>query len=361
MTEKDRIAFLEAECTKLRAENERLRAHVGQREVRDPALAAAYVTTSSTGAASLRYDSPTTDKIALFRSLFRGRVDVYPVRWESKTGRSGYSPACNNEWAPGICEKPRVKCTDCPHQAFPAISGDAVFEHLSGRRTLGMYPLLSDNTTWLVAADFDGSAWRDDAMAFAESCRELGIPGNVEISRSGDGAHVWIFFDAPIAASQARQLACAAITRACARHRKLAFSSYDRLFPSQDTLPKGGFGNLIALPLQRKARDRGASVFVNDGWRPVPDQWAFLASIERMSPFVVDSVLARAAREDGVLGVRSVSLGEDAIDDPWTLPPSRQQPEPKRGACELLSVPAHRNDGRTLFRGRIHQGPTSRT
>ena len=157
MTEEDRIAFLEAECTKLRAENERLRAHVGQREVRDPALAAAYVTTSSTGAASLRYDSPTTDKIALFRSLFRGRVDVYPVRWESKTGRSGYSPACNNEWAPGICEKPRVKCTDCPHQAFPAISDDAVFEHLSGRRTLGMYPLLPDNTTWLVAADFDGS------------------------------------------------------------------------------------------------------------------------------------------------------------------------------------------------------------
>jgi superfamily II DNA or RNA helicase len=329
MTEKDRIAFLETECAKLRSENDRLGALLGRREVRDAAPARGYGIASSVAGASVRYDSPTADKVALFRSLFRGREDLYPIRWESRAGRSGYSPACNNEWAPGICEKPRVKCTDCPHQAFPPISDNAVFEHLSGRRTLGVYPLLPDDTTWLVAADFDGSTWRDDAMAYAESCRELGIPAHLEISRSGDGAHVWIFFDAPIAASQARHLACAAITRACARHRKLAFSSYDRLFPSQDTLPKGGFGNLIALPLQRKARGRGTSVFVDDTWCPFPDQWAFLASIERMSPLAVDCVLARAAREDGVLGVRSVSFGEDAIDDPWTLPPSRQQREPR--------------------------------
>ncbi|MGH7948034.1 MAG: TOTE conflict system archaeo-eukaryotic primase domain-containing protein, partial [Candidatus Binataceae bacterium] len=276
---------------------------------------------------SVHHDSPTSEKIALFRSLFRGREDIYPLRWESKTGRSGYSPACANEWIPGICEKPRIKCSDCSNKAFLAISDDTVYEHLSGRRTLGVYPILHDDTSWFVAADFDGSSWRDDAMAYASSCRELGIPACVEVSRSGEGAHVWTFFESQIPASQARQLASAAITRACARHRTLAFASYDPLFPSQDTLPKGGFGNLIALPLQRKARDRGASVFVDDAWRPYADQWAFLAGVERMTPVAVDSVLGRAAREDGVLGVRSVSFGEDAIDDPWTLPPSRRRSE----------------------------------
>ena len=249
--------------------------------------------------------------------MFRGREDIYPVRWESKNGRSGYSPASNNEWVPGVCEKPRIKCTDCPNHAFPTVSDDAVYEHLSGRRTLGVYPVLPDDTTWFVVADFDGTTWRDDTRAYAASCRELAIPAYVEVSRSGDGAHVWIFFDGPIAARQARQLASAAITHACERHRRLAFASYDRLFPSQDTLPKGGFGNLIALPLQRKARDRGASVFVDGEWIPFPDQWAFLAGVDRMSLLAVDSILTRAAREDGVLGVRPVSFGEDTVDDPW--------------------------------------------
>jgi len=166
-------------------------------------------------------------------------------------------------------------------------------------------------------------------MAYAISCRELRIPACVEISRSSEGAHVWIFFDSPIPADQARQLASAAITRACARHRTLSFASYDRLFPSQDRLPKGGFGNLISLPLQRTSRDRGACVFVDDAWQPHPDQWTFLAGIERMTPFAVDTALARAEKEDGVLGVRSVGVGEDAIDDPWTLPPSRRRSEPQ--------------------------------
>ena len=329
MTQSDRIASLEAECAKLRSENDKLRAIIERREVHEATLATVDGPVSTTSVSSVRHDSTTSQKVTLFRSLFRGREDVYPIRWESRAGRSGYSPACNNEWMPGICEKPRIKCTDCPNQAFPPVSEEAIYEHLSGRRTLGVYPLLLDDTTWVIAADFDGSTWRDDAMAYAASCDELKIPAYIEISRSGNGAHVWTFFDSAIAASQARQLASAALTRACARHRRLAFASYDRLFPSQDTLPKGGFGNLIALPLQRKARDRGASVFVDGDWRPLPDQWAFLAGVERMSLVAVDSVLSRAAREDGVLGVRSVGLSDDAIDDPWTLPPSRHQSEPR--------------------------------
>jgi hypothetical protein len=163
MTQNDRITFLEAECAKLRSENHRLRALIERREVRDPTLAPPDGTASSTADVSIRYDSPTADKLALFRSLFRGREDVYPLRWESKAGRSGYSPACNNEWGPGICEKPRIKCTYCPNQAFPPVSDQAVLEHLSGRRTLGVYPLLPDDTTWFIVADFDGSTWRDDA------------------------------------------------------------------------------------------------------------------------------------------------------------------------------------------------------
>ena len=187
-----------------------------------------------------------------------------------------------------------------------------------------------DDSCWFVAADFDGTSWREDAMAYA-----IGLPGArkfLPTSRS----HALVkahtpgpSSSRPIPVAQARQLASAAITRACARHRTLAFASYDRLFPSQDTLPKGGFGNLIALPLQRKARDHGASVFVDDAWRPYPDQWAFLAAIERMTPMAVDAALARAASEDGVLGVRAVTFGDDAIDDPWTLPPSRRQSEPQ--------------------------------
>lgn len=328
MSPKDRIAALEAECAKLQAENEALKAVIRGRASKNAVVAPPNTSRIEPADAPVHHDSPTSEKVALFRLLFRGREDIYPLRWESKTGRSGYSPACANEWVPGVCEKPRIKCSDCSNKAFLAISDDAVYEHLSGRRTLGVYPVLHDDTSWFVAADFDGSSWRDDAMAYASSCRELGIPSCVEVSRSGEGAHVWTFFESPIPASQARQLASAAITRACARHRTLAFASYDRLFPSQDTLPKGGFGNLIALPLQRKARDRGASVFVDDAWCPYPDQWAFLASVERMTPVAVDSVLGRAAQEDGVLGVRSVSFGEDAIDDPWTLPPSRRRSEP---------------------------------
>lgn len=268
MNANDRIAALEAECARLRGENEKLRATIRQSEVAGSATAHTVTPQSGSADGAVRHDSPTADKVALFRSLFRGREDIYPMWWQSKTGRTGYSPACGNEWLPGICEKPRIKCADCPNRAFLAVSDEAIYEHLSGRRVLGVYPILKDDTTWFVAADFDGASWRADAMAYTTSCRELGIPAYVEVSRSGAGAHVWIFFDSPIPASQARQLASAAITRACARYRTLGFASYDRLFPSQDTLPKGGFGNLIALPLQRKARDSGATVFVDGAWHP---------------------------------------------------------------------------------------------
>jgi len=213
-------------------------------------------------------------KVALFRRLFRGRHDIYALRWESRTsGRSGYAPACANEWKPGICEKPRVACRDCSHRELLPVTDEAIYGHLAGEHTLGLYPLLENDTCHLLAVDFDEQDWREDARAFLRSCLELAVPAALEISRSGEGAHVWVFFEEAVPAREARQLGAALISHTCAASRQLQLSSYDRLFPNQDTMPKGGFGNLIALPLQKEARQRGCSVFVDNDLKPYPDQW----------------------------------------------------------------------------------------
>lgn len=210
----------------------------------------------------------TNQKVALFRQLFRGRTDVYPIRWESKTtGKSGYAPACANEWRAGVCEKPRLKCSDCSKRLLIPLSDSVIYDHLAGKTTVGVYPLLADDSCYLLAADFDEADWKEDARAFALSCQELDVPVSLEISRSGKGAHAWVFFASSVSARDARRLGTAIISHACARMRQLNFKSYDRLFPNQDTMPKGGFGNLIALPLQKAPRDHGCSVFVDKDLR----------------------------------------------------------------------------------------------
>ena len=236
-----------------------------------------------------------TEKIALFRSLFRGRDDVFPRRWEnSKTDKSGYAPACHNEWVRGICDKPRIKCSNCPNQAFVPVSEEVVRSHLQGRDVAnsaraepfvaGVYPLMTDETCWFLAADFDKQSWQRDAMAFLATCREKGVPAALERSRSGNGAHVWIFFSEPVPASEARKLGAHLVTETMERCPDLGFESYDRFFPSQDTMPAGGFGNLIALPLQIGPRQQGNSVFVDDTLRPYDDQWAFLVETQAHEP-----------------------------------------------------------------------------
>lgn len=222
----------------------------------------------------------TEDKIALFRRLFLGRTDVFPIRWEDKAGKSGYSPACANEWRVGVCEKPRIKCADCSNRQLIPLSDQIIYRHLAGDHCIGVYPLLPDDTCHFLAVDFDEAEWREDARAFAQSCRELGVPVALEISRSGNGAHAWVFFASHVAAQEARRLGTALISHTCVRTRQLQLSSYDRLFPNQDRMPKGGLGNLIALPLQKKAREKGCSVFVDEELQPYPDQWAFLAAIQ---------------------------------------------------------------------------------
>jgi superfamily II DNA or RNA helicase len=267
----------------------------------------------------------TDEKVALFRRLFRGRTDVYPVRWESKTtARSGYSPACANEWRAGVCEKPRIKCGDCGNRLLIPLSDAVLYDHLAGEHTVGVYPLLEDDTCYFFASDFDEADWREDARAFVRSCDELGVPVALEISRSGKGAHAWVFFAGRVSARDARRLGTAIISHTCARTRQLKLESYDRLFPNQDTMPKGGFGNLIALPLQKMPRENACSVFVDAELHPYHDQWAFLASIRPMAPHDIEPTILRATDRANPLDVAFID--EQDLATPWTrLAPSTKK------------------------------------
>jgi hypothetical protein len=230
--------------------------------------------------------SDASAKIRLFQSLFKGRDEVYAKRWENKAkGTAGYSPACGNEWKPGICQKPKIKCSTCKHQDFLPLDDVVVDGHLRGRQNLvvGLYPLLSNETCWFLAIDFDDDGWQKDVTTLREVCYLFGVSVAIERSRSGNGAHAWFFFDNPIAASLARKFGSALLTYAMNKRHELTFKSYDRFFPNQDTMPKGGFGNLIALPLQKAARRNNNSVFIDGHFHPIEDQWAFLSSIQRLS------------------------------------------------------------------------------
>jgi len=282
------------------------------------------------GTAVVTSKSPSSVKIELFRSLFRGRADVFPVRWENhRTGKAGYSPVCANEWVRGICAKPQVKCGQCPHQAFVPVSDEIIAKHLrgggtrSGNFVVGVYPLLADETCWFLAADFDKEDWIADATAFLETCRQKGVSAALERSRSGNGGHVWIFFDEPVLASSARQMGAALITETMERRPEIGFASYDRFVPNQDTMPIGGFGNLIALPLQGRARDAGKSVFVDEALKPYDDQWALLSTLDRNSSEIVLRIAGEAEGAGRVLGV-CMPVDDEFADEPWKLPPSRR-------------------------------------
>lgn len=267
------------------------------------------------------------EKVALFRRLFRGRDDVFQKFWiNTKTGRKGYSPACSNDWIRGVCGKvfkPPVKCGDCQNQAFLPVSDQTALEHLRGRLVAGVYPLLPDDTCWFLAVDFDKQTWSEDVSSFVETCRLVGLPAAVERSRSGNGAHVWFFFEEPVPASIARNMGYYLITETMSRRHQLSMESYDRLFPNQDIMPKGGFGNLIALPLQYGARKAGNTVFLDDNLMPYADQWGYLFSIKPIRARTVQKIAGEAVRRDLITGVRqSFTDVEEAA--PWNMPPSRK-------------------------------------
>ena len=197
---------LQEELRMLQAENSRLQSLLDQHgidwQVKQDIVPA--VPEDKTNLHSLNLSS--ADKVALFRSLFRGRPDIYPVRWESAKGTSGYSPACGNEWKPGICHKPHVKCGECSKRQLLPVTNQVIYDHLAGKKTIGVYPLMQDDYCYFLAVDFDKGEWREDTIAFLQSCEELDIPASLEISRSGNGAHVWIFFSDAVFAREARML-----------------------------------------------------------------------------------------------------------------------------------------------------------
>jgi superfamily II DNA or RNA helicase/very-short-patch-repair endonuclease len=280
------------------------------------------------------------EKIALFRSFFRGRDDVYPRRFESmKSGRTGYQPACANEWAKGLCDKRSVKCTQCPNQRFLAVTDTVIRWHLSGCDdkgrdfVMGIYPMLVDETCFFLAADFDKTTWQEDVRAFMETCEQMNLHAAIERSRSGNGAHVWLFFQEPIPAVLARKLGSSILTRTMENRPDMGLDSYDRFFPNQDTLPKGGLGSLIALPLQKKAREAANSVFLDKHLRPYPDQWAFLSTLMKNPRSLAENIVNSAEKENQVMGVR-FPPAEDPEDAPWEAPPSRRRKEPK-----IIDVP----------------------
>ena len=312
MTSGDAHDSQRLEIATLRAENDRLIALLESHGIEWRTPQSAVVVARELEPSKLS----TAEKVALFRRLFRGRTDVYPVRWEGKTsGKSGYAPACANEWRAGVCEKPRIKCGDCSNRLLIPMSDAVIYDHLAGKHVVGVYPLLEDDTCYFLAADFDEADWRDDARAFMQSCEELGVPVALEISRSGNGAHAWVFFASRVAARDARRLGTAIISHTCSRTRQLKLESYDRLFPNQDTMPKGGFGNLIALPLQKGPREQGFSVFVDPDLRPYPDQWTFLASIQPMAAHDIEATILRAT--GGVHPLDVTFIDDEDLATPW--------------------------------------------
>ena len=264
------------------------------------------------------------ERVELFRSLFRGREDVFARRWYSKaTNKGGYQPVCINEWRRGICDKKAVKCVDCPNRNFLPLGYDEICRHLIGNDengcdVVGIYAIMPDNNCAFLCTDFDDKSckhgYKDDVQAFVGVCRDWNIPSSIERSRSGDGAHVWIFFDDVIPAYKARRLGNAILTEAMSRDGRMAFDSYDRFFPNQDRMPEGGFGNLVALPLQGKARKDLNSVFVDDEFFAYRDQWTYLAQVQKIEEQKVDVILQNHIHED--LGVLSTS----SESKPWVTP-----------------------------------------
>lgn len=278
----DRLTALEKDRTNLLNELKGLRA---QRDQQKPVMLLGRPTLMNSPESN-------EEKANLFLNLFRGREDIYPKRWENnKTNKSGYSPVCENEWAKPICQKPAIKCSDCSHQKFSPLNAVAVGAHLRGLTTIGTYAIRSDDTCSFLACDFDESSWQADLLALCETAKSLGIDVAMERSRSGKGGHAWIFFADSVPARLARSLGTLIIAKCSERNIRLSLESYDRFFPTQDFLPRGGFGNLIALPLQKTSRENGNSCFVDESFEVIADQWTYLSSVRRLYKYEVDLLL----------------------------------------------------------------------
>ncbi|HOH98119.1 MAG TPA: DEAD/DEAH box helicase family protein [Candidatus Cloacimonadota bacterium] len=291
-----------------------------------------YITNDTHSVKATSTDTPINNqsspenKVQLFRSLFQGREDVFAIRWIGKDNRSGYSPACFNDWKHDVCGKyKKIPCASCENRKLIPLDDKQIYRHLSGEIIIGIYPLLEDDMCNFLAIDFDKKGWRDDVRAMVDACHQYHVPGFVEISRSGNGAHLWFFFDEKISAAMARRLGTALLTNAMEKHHQIGFDSFDRMFPNQDTMPKGGFGNLIALPLQKKARESGHSEFVDHQLKRIEDQWSFLSQAERLSKHRINAILSELPAGHGLMGLSQIATSEVDETMPWEA--KHAQPE----------------------------------
>ncbi|MBE0660226.1 MAG: DEAD/DEAH box helicase family protein, partial [Bryobacteraceae bacterium] len=316
-----------AECARLNAENARFRSILAAHDLLPKLAEEDPVVKSLESSTGIHNGSPPRAKLQLFKSLFRGREDIYALRWE-RGEKHGYAPAADMDWnaihaAPPDKRKQVARKT----RILRPLTDAAIRDHLEGKATIGIYPLLADKTCWFLAVDFDKSGWREDAVVFLATCRRFNVPASLERSRSGNGAHIWLYFDCPVRAADARRLGAALLTRATESRHEIGLDSYDRLFPNQDTMPKGGFGNLIALPLQKVPRKSGNSVFVDEWLEPYPDQWQYLSRVERIPADMLPTLIHELAPEGNFVGVRFAVTEEEAGVDPWLLSPSKTRRE----------------------------------
>lgn len=264
--------------------------------------------------------SDSFEKVRLFMSLFNSRDDVYAKRWENrKKGTSGYSPVCLNEWTIGICPKPKSSCSKCANKSYAILDETVIENHLRGNIVAGIYPLFPDETCSFLAIDFDEADWQKDITTLRKVCAEYGIPYAVERSRSGNGGHVWFFFENRMSASLARKFGTALLTCSMDRRHEIRFKSYDRLFPNQDTLPKGGFGNLIALPLQKAARECNNSEFVDENFISYPDQWAFLSRVRRLFEESIEHLISKLCHGQELGELKIDEEDTEGTEKPWEI------------------------------------------
>ncbi|MGB9438619.1 MAG: DEAD/DEAH box helicase family protein, partial [Desulfobacterales bacterium] len=316
------------EVNRLTEENSQLKAQLGLTKSKIPQIKAPSINSEinyhdddsiNNYFSDVNNTSDSFAKISLFMSLIKGRDDVYAKRWENKNkGKFGYSPVCLNQWQAGVCNKPKISCSKCKNKDYAALDEDVIENHLRGSIVVGVYPMLKDETCHFLAVDFDEADWQSDISMFRDVCIDLNIPVTIERSRSGKGGHVWFFFENPVSASLARKFGTILLTSSMSRRHEIQFKSYDRLFPSQDTMPKGGLGNLIALPLQKAARKNFNSEFVDEHFQSYEDQWAFLCTIQRIPQNRLEDLISELG--DGhELGVLKQDEEENA-EKPWEKP-----------------------------------------
>ncbi|HZL75701.1 MAG TPA: DEAD/DEAH box helicase family protein [Propionibacteriaceae bacterium] len=292
------LARLRRELERLRAENVRLSRLLDLRG-QDTAPAPEQLAAAVAPPGLVVMSSPVEDKLALYTNRFRARADVYAVRWENtRTGLSGWMPAVAGGWRKGMDRK---GATLLP------LTAEVVSAHLVGDVFIGLYPLRTDNSCHFLVADFDGPTAMLDALAYSKAARANAVPAALEISQSGRGAHVWVFFTEAVPAAVARSVGTALVHEAIVLRGSMDLRSYDRLFPNQDVLPEGGFGNLIAAPLQGRRRKDGLTVFLDLATlEPHEDQWAFLSTLDRLSPGEAARVARRAKR--AVVGIEVATM-----------------------------------------------------